>query len=398
MTKLGGALRGLGEFGGGALGGLFGLGDAGRSAGNSIGAAMSRWLGSGDYTLSNNTLVKGSNAVPMMHATGQSIVVRHREYIGDVVCGASGAPSTTFDTQFVLPLNPGLETTFPWLSTIAQQYQQYAWKGLVFHYVPTSGDSTSGTPSLGTVMMATNYRCTDPAYTSKMQMLNEYFSSDSVPTATFIHPIECNPAENPYQIQYVRTGAVPSGEDQKTYDIGTMRLATQGCPVASTTLGELWVSYEVELKKPKPYGLESTDSGVAHYSFSGAATAAPYGTSRTLAVDTIGLTLTNASITFPRGCYGTYLILGWYLSTVTYTQPSTTLTGCSGKSLSLVGPNSNIFQAFTAITAQSGGPTFGTLVTISQTSTPASIVLSGGVITGSVTGDVIVTQISSNYV
>jgi hypothetical protein len=190
--------------------------------------------------------MKASGSIPMMHNTGQSVIVRHREYITDILS------SESFAVQKKFYLNPGLEASFPWLAAIAQNFQEYSWKGLVFEYVPTSGASVASTnTALGSVMVSTNYRATASDYTSKQAMLNDYFATDARPTEPFAHPIECDPRENPYNVQYVRTGAVPSGEDQKTYDIGVTTVATIGNPAAGNNLGELWVSYEVELRKPK---------------------------------------------------------------------------------------------------------------------------------------------------
>lgn len=260
MTILGGLLRGLGGLGGGALGGMAGYGPMGATLGTAAGAQLSKWLGSGDYTLSRNSLVlKGSNTIPSMHNDGQSIIVRHKEYVCDVFSG-TGTPSV-FNVFDEYALNPGLRASFPWLSTVAQNYVEYTWHGVVFHYVPTSGASVASTnTALGSVMMATNYRATAPSYTNKQVLLNEYFASDGRPSEPMMHPIECDPRENPYNVQYVRTGPVPSNEDQKTYDLGVTTVATQGLPAPGINCGELWVSYEVELRKPKALGSYQYDS------------------------------------------------------------------------------------------------------------------------------------------
>jgi hypothetical protein len=180
-----------------------------------------------------------------MHKNDQSVVVRHKEFVTEV------RGSTTFSVKRSFDLNPGLHQTFPWLAAIASNYQQYRIKGMVFHYVPSSGTAVSGTnSSLGTVMMQTSYRATDEPPSSKVEILNEYWSTESVPSQAFAHPIECNPAENPFNVQYVRTSALPSAENQLMYDLGTTHLAVSGQQADDTVLGDLWISYEIELKKP----------------------------------------------------------------------------------------------------------------------------------------------------
>jgi hypothetical protein len=83
-----------------------------------------------------------------------------------------------------------------------------------------------------------------------MEMLNEYWSSESSPAEGFCHPIECNPKENPFNIQYVRSKDVPSGDSQLLYDLGVTHVAVTGMQASGNAVGDLWITYEVELKKP----------------------------------------------------------------------------------------------------------------------------------------------------
>jgi hypothetical protein len=194
--------------------------------------------------------------IPSMHNNSQSVLVRHKEYIGPVLS------ATDFTVQYELPINPGLPGTFPWFSGVASFYQEYAIKGMVFHYVPASGNAVSSTnPALGTVMLQTTYRASDSAPVSKAEMLNEYCASESVPSESFIHPIECDPKENPFNIHYIRAATPPSGEPLMSYDLGKTFVAVQGQQAVGNTLGDIWVTYEVELKKP----VITTDVTVGSY-------------------------------------------------------------------------------------------------------------------------------------
>jgi hypothetical protein len=245
-TPVGKLIRQMGSLGGGALGSFIGNPGAGSSAGHSLGGAISKWLGYGDYTVGTNSIVqKASTGIPMMHKEGQTVVIRHREFIDTIESSTGFALANSFQ------LNPGNSTTFPWLSTIANSFQEYRFRGVVFHYVPTSGNAISGTsPSLGSVMFQTSYRSNDSPPSSKSELLNEYWSGEVIPSETMVHPIECNPAENPFNVQYVRRGDLPSGDNQLFYDLGVTNVCTQGQLAAGNTLGDVWVTYEVELKKP----------------------------------------------------------------------------------------------------------------------------------------------------
>ncbi len=248
LTRLGAALRGLGSLGGSALGGLIGHSSAGSSIGRSLGASLSKWLGSGDYTVSSNSIVNrmdASGSIPAMHNNNQTIVVRHKEFLGEIV------GSQSYTVQKTLNINPGLPETFPWFSTVASKFQEYKIRGLVFHYVPSSGNAVSSTnAALGTVMMQTSYRAGETAPSSKQEMLNEYWACESIPSTAFCHPIECDPKENPYNLHYVRSGTLPSTADQLLYDLGTLYVATSGMQADNVVVGDLWVTYEIELKKP----------------------------------------------------------------------------------------------------------------------------------------------------
>lgn len=248
LTRLGSALRTLGGLGGGALGGLIGMPSAGSSAGTGLGAALSKWLGSGDYQVQSNTLVnslKASGSIPAMHREGQTITVRHREFLGEVLS------STSFTTRMELPINPGMAATFPWLSGIASKFQQYKVKGLVFHYVPTSGNAVSSTNNaLGSVILQTSYRANDSGPQTKIEALNEYWSTEVVPSETVAHPIECNPNENPFNVQYVRAGSLAANDNVLMYDLGRTFVCVSGQQANGVVLGDMWVTYEVELKKP----------------------------------------------------------------------------------------------------------------------------------------------------
>ena len=303
---MGQVIRGLGALGGGAVGNMFGYADEGKATGRSLGAAISKWLGCGDYTVKANTLVHGSPAIPMMHQSGQSIIVRHKEFLGDVIGGSTGA---NFNIGSRYYLNPGLAASFPWLSSVAQQYQEYSWKGIVFHFVSTSGQSVASTnTSLGSVMLHTDYRVTAPAPTNKQELLNEYFASDAKPAESFIHPIECDPKENPYNVQYVRAGAVPAGEDAKTYDLGVVNVATQGLPSNNLNVGELWVSYEVELKKPQLTG--GVTLGYHAQSTTGLDASHPLGTAHSTKYNTLGVTFDGTdTFTIPAGTTGTFMLI-----------------------------------------------------------------------------------------
>jgi len=328
VTRLGSALRTLGGLGGTALGGLIGMPLSGGAVGTGLGASLSKWLGSGDYEVTKNSIVnrlEASGSVPEMHKSDQTVVVRHREFVTTV------KSSIDFQVQQSFDINPGNYLLFPWLAGIAARFQEYKLRGMVFHYVPTSGSAVSSSNSaLGAVMMQTSYRASDSAPSSKIEMLNEYNSNESVPCDAFCHPIECDPKENPFNIQYVRSNTTTSVEDKLLYDLGTMHLAVQGCQTSGNPVGDLWVTYEVELKKP----IVSSNITSSIRSYSALTTSAVTSNIFATVGTTLGslpVTLSGNTITFAKGVTGNFQITLRYTSTFTalpvWTQP--TLANCS---------------------------------------------------------------------
>lgn len=217
--------------------------DIGGHVGKFLGAGVGSIFGSGDYVLngqqaSYNVL---SGSVPQFSSDKATNIVCHREYLQDF----SGTSSFNIN-QFAL--NPGLTTTFPWLSTIAQCYQQYRFHGIVFEFRPLTTDfANSGVP--GVVVMATNYNADAPVYLTKQEMENSEFAESVKPTTKMLHMIECKPSVTVDPIKYIRTGNVPTGQDLRLYDQGLFQFATQNNS-AGVVLGELWVTYCVEFLKP----------------------------------------------------------------------------------------------------------------------------------------------------
>lgn len=369
-------------MGGGAL-----AGPSGSAAGFSLANHVANWLGMGDYAVKNNSLV--TKPVPSMHKTSQSVIVRHREFIGDVV---SSGTANAFTSQSY-SLNPGLGSTFPWLSSIAQCYQEYDFKGVIFEYHSSSADAiaSSTNTTLGTVHMVTLYRNSIPI-TSKQQVLNEFFANDAKPSEDFVHPVECDPAENPFKVQYVRGGAVPAGEDIKMYDLGTFYVCSSGVQGTSVVLGELWATYEVELKKPVfggPSGGGDLYGTYAHYTFT-PANSTPLSSSVKV-FDDIGLSFTNLAMSWPNGTVGTYMC--YY---VAYGGATSTVAPTITPSASGVAPTGASFSTGTSNAA------FSALFFVTFTANPGQLCYvtfgAGGTLPTAPAGVMYVTQIPSPWV
>lgn len=296
--------------------------------------AMSLISGQGDYDIAginhNSLLSKMSPTVPQFTSNlNGSIRVVHREYIKDILS------TTDFQNQ-QFPINPALPLSFPWLSRIAQNFEQYRIHGMIYEFKSGSSDALNSTnTALGYVIGAVEYNSLAPAYSSKLEMENALFCSSTKPSLSAITAVECAPNQSPLNVLYTRTGFENIGlSDIRLYDLGTMNIATVGMQAVGVNLGELWVSYDIELYKTRflqaganipTWSVQFQNTGIARLVF---------GEITNEKANTIGLTLDEvfdvpsstaiATFTLPPGLQGTYLfnyeIMGHHKN-VGFTRP-----------------------------------------------------------------------------
>lgn len=269
-----------------ALGAGFGTGLAASGFGEfaPVGVKFGGWLGNmiktatgfGEYEVRSNALYEGAQ-VPFVanRPTINGTTISHREYIMDVVTSATPGEfkSNTFD------INPAQGSTFEWLSQIAANYEEYVLEGCLFVFRSMSADALSSTnTALGTVMMATQYNLYQPIFTNKAEMENHAYSMSVKPSEDCIHPIECDPHQSSITTFFTRPGTVPTGADQRLYDVGRFEIATTGFQAASVNIGELHVTYQVSLMKPRLYTALGRSTPFFHaVSFGTWSNAAPFG-------------------------------------------------------------------------------------------------------------------------
>lgn len=307
---------------------------------DSIGAKIGGWLGHGcqsllkaitgfgDYRVEKNSIMEGGMSPPQVvnSVDNGGTILRHREYIGDVL-------ATTAFTVQKYEINPALQGTFPWLSAIAENYELYRMRGLIFEFKSLSSDavlSTATNSALGYVVMATQYNSLQPQFTSKMQMENHEFANSSKPSCDFIHPVECKRSLLPNDELYTRDGDVPDGGDIRLFDLGQFCIATGGQQAVGGVLGELWVSYEIELYQQKysqPFSIRS-----AHIQSGGCVSAGnlQFGTSFAFAPNnSIDITIQSNFLAFPASVKdGRFIVLIRYLGSASaFVAPTMTPTG-----------------------------------------------------------------------
>jgi len=209
----------------------------------------------------NSTSVAAAYSAPIKNnrprisygENGRSCRVQHKEFIQNV----SG--TTNFTVALFLALNPGLAGTFPWLSNIANNFEQYRVRMMRFCYL-----TRTGTNIPGSVLMAPDYDASDVQPVSEQIMSNYAEIVEDAPWKDICCLLRPSGMHALGPKKFVRNGLVP-GQDLKTTDVGTFILAT--VDGTNVNWGKLWVEYDVEFFEPQlnPNGssLASTLQGTA---------------------------------------------------------------------------------------------------------------------------------------
>jgi len=186
----------------------------------------------------NTELISGTGGVvrPVHHEISRTIL-KGSELIQTI----SG--SNSFDSESI-QVQPGMASTFPWLSQVAKLYQKYRFHKLEFLYKPLVGvfspDALEGKVGLA---MDLDALADDLDSIEVANLLDPNVSG--LLTQTLCLPLDCR-AVDP---RYIRTGVMPPGSDIKSYDVAKL-FAFKYATANSNAIGELHVAYEIELIGP----------------------------------------------------------------------------------------------------------------------------------------------------
>jgi len=218
----------------------------------SYSGAASAYMGRGAYK-SNGLITGSASTMPRMQnindETG-SLIVSHRERLMDVF-----APADSGFHQDVFTVSPGIEKTFPWLSQIAANYEEYEMVQCVFEY---DGHSLVGINDAlevqGSLIMATQMNVKDKPFRDRHEMERFPHASKCAQHGSMAHGVECDPRK----IQgdghrYIRMGGLTKDEDARDFDHAKFSIGQFNTPAELTgkEIGQLFVYYTVKLMKPK---------------------------------------------------------------------------------------------------------------------------------------------------
>jgi hypothetical protein len=177
-------------------------------------------------------------------------VVSHRERLSDVF-----APADSGFHQDVFTVSPGIEKTFPWLSQIAANYEEYELMQCVFEYDGHSLVGINDTLEVqGSLCMATQMNVKDKAFRDRHEMERFPHASKCAQHGSMAHGVECDPRKITGDgHRYIRMGGLAKDEDARDFDHAKFTLGQYNTPTElfGKEIGQLFVFYTVKLIKPK---------------------------------------------------------------------------------------------------------------------------------------------------
>lgn len=259
---------------------------------------------------------------PTMRASGGSIIVHHKELMGSVVTSSS---TNTYQCDSYV-VNPGKSATFPWLSTLAGNFEKYRIVKLAISYVSNQPTTVAGKIGIGI-----DYDSTDPLPADRQEFfsLTHHQECSVWDSITFNVPVQGG-------IKFVNSHTTT---DSKLIDFGQLLVFSDQYATASTSVGDLIVEYIVELMDPQ----QAIYNTMAVTGANAADVSSLTITGPVLAVRTSSTSTTVLELSFGTGYY---YISSWVYD-VTANTPTCTVTVLSGYGSGTtggVGDTSNQFR------------------------------------------------------
>lgn len=384
---------------GGALGSMTGI-PSGRHFGSELGRKISKLVGSGDYAVnavSVNSLFKPGKPDPTASFGKDQFSIRfqHREFLGDV---STSSVAGAF-TNVSYPINAGLRQSFPYLAQMASNFEEYCFKGLVFEFVSTASPYLS-TSALGSVIAAMEYNSNLLPYNSKFAMENSALAVSTRIDKNIMYGVECAPGSNAQNCYYTRVGS--STLPVTTTDLGVFQIAVApgaSYPVSSP-IGELWVTYDVELSRPY---LDLNRNGSFQVNRTTAVNATPLGTATAASASFGALanpTFGSTTISLPSMIVGDVanITIYWYGGTAATWQTPTVAytTNCASPGSGWLGIGANFASPDNGTATVTRG-SFSFLVQCTAPGTVVVTLTATGLPTGATTMAAIGTIMGNTY-
>lgn len=179
-------------------------------------------------------------------------LISHREFVKTL------EPSDSADKYESYLINPANKDLFPWLGTMAENWERTRFTRLSMHYVPNCAMTFAG--DMG---MMIDYDPKDPDADS----YGEFTNSKGAVTSAFVSPVVLQADVSMMDVKnkgfYLNTGS-PQTEDLGEYYPGKFQIYMSKA-ATPTVVGRLFVEYEVEMKTPQGH----KDSALTNFVLTG---------------------------------------------------------------------------------------------------------------------------------
>jgi len=166
---------------------------------------------------------------------GNSFRVSKREFLQNVI------PQDPF-SPIKIDFNPGISSSFPWLSGVAPNFEKYVVNKLRLCY-----ETAQSTFVPGMVMIAPEFNVTDGLPINKTELLEYAYAARSPVWKSFSIDIKKESIMN-FRDYYVRVTDVT---DKRIFDPLYIIVATDAVSTDLSYCGEIWVEYDIEFTLPQ---------------------------------------------------------------------------------------------------------------------------------------------------
>jgi hypothetical protein len=176
---------------------------------------------------------------------GGGISISRTEFVGSVTNGST----TGFSLSSVSASTPGFDfnpacgTLFPWLSSIAQNYEKFRFTSLRFRLIPSQASSTPGR-----VYMAIDYDYDDAVPTSKLMLMSNRTVQEAPVWEEVRLVADAKSLQDDMPWRYVTTNSRMNFQEPRTAYCGYLIIGFDS--TATNLLYDMEVSYTVDLKTP----------------------------------------------------------------------------------------------------------------------------------------------------
>jgi len=229
-------------------------------------------------------------------------------------------------------VNPGLAASFPWLSGIAGNFQEWRLNGMLVEYISMTSPYGATADSSGTVNLSMRYDDSIAAPASLAIAENTDKAENGRPIDNILMAVECASASRPVNVLQVRTGGLPSGQNVQFTDQGIVDICNSGQADGNIEIGEIWFIYDVAFLKPIPSAESGGNNLSDHFQLVTCTSAANLGTaSVAVATNAIGGKINAVGTTYTFPSYidgGTWLfVINVLGGSATASSPSVAVTG-----------------------------------------------------------------------